>query len=337
MSRRMKLRRTQICQLLGSPCIPLLFASNQLTTNYIWCCSFTQLDVDRGFIYYRHRGGEADSDRVEFRISDSSDPQTKSSPAYLEVRITSSENLPPHEMAGTERWIAVSESSGAVLGKKQLWYEDVEEQSDNVVYTVTTQPSFRGDTSTTDAGRLVMMDSGDKPGYSRLSRAEPLFNFTQGDVNEGRVAYVAPRTDIGPSERHASFVFAVTDSHGTAIMDQRFNVTLRPVDDQRPRLRAIAPAVSTAGGRSVRLGTDNLVIDDPDTDYARLIVSVVATPKFGELTKNGRPLRVGDSFPATDFNASDIRSSNIFNGTSPAGKNYQHYCGHLSELCHILT
>jgi len=86
-----------------------------------------------------------------------------------------------------------------------------------------------------------------------------------------------------------------------------FNVTVRPVDNQRPSLRALAPAVSTAGGTTVRLGADNLLIDDPDTEFDRLVVTVVATPKFGQLTKNGQQLRNGDFFAATDFNASDIR------------------------------
>jgi len=75
---------------------------------------------------------------------------------------------------------------------------------------------------TTDAGRLVFLDGGDDPAasYARLSHTESLWTFTQADVNEGRVAYVAPRTDIGPMERHCRFVFAVADVHGTAIMDQ---------------------------------------------------------------------------------------------------------------------
>jgi len=86
-----------------------------------------------------------------------------------------------------------------------------------------------------------------------------------------------------------------------------FNVTVHPVDNQRPIFRALAAAISTAGGKTVRLGADNLLISDPDTEFDSLRVSVVATPKFGQLTKNGQQLRVGDFFPATDFNASYIR------------------------------
>ena len=270
---------------------------------------FTQLDVDRGFIYYRHRGGETDKDRIDFRLTDLVDPPNQSGRLSLEVLVIPSSNLPPHEMEGTERRIVVDESSGVVLGKDRLWYEDVEQRSANVVYTVTSQPFYPSELVTTDAGRLVSLDGGQDPeaGYARLSHAEPLFTFTQADVNEGRVAYVAPRADIGPIERQCRFIFAVTDSHGTAIMDQVFNVTVRPVDNQLPRLRALAAAVSTAGSRSVRLGADNLVIYDPDTHYNKLVVTVVATPKYGHLTKNGHLLKVGDSFPATDFNASDIR------------------------------
>ena len=270
---------------------------------------FTQLDVDRGFVYYRHRGGETDQDRVDYWITDSADPPDRSARLSLEVQITASGNLPPHEMLGSDRWIVVAESSGSVLGRDRLWYEDMEDRSADVVYTVTTQPFHPSDSTTTDAGRLVFLDGRDDPAasYDRFSRAQPLFTFSQTDVNEGRVAYVAPRGDIGPTPRHCRFIFAVTDVHGTAIMDQLFNITVQPVDNQTPRLRAVAAAVSTAGSRAVRLGVDNLVIYDPDTEFTKLLVTVVATPKFGELTRNGEQLRVGDSFPATDFNASDIR------------------------------
>jgi len=282
--------------------------TNPLTSGHR-VSTFTQLDVDRGFIYYRHRGGDTDQDRVDYRLTDSADPPNESGRLSLEVRVTPSGNLPPHEMEGTERWIEVDEFSGGVLGKDRLWYEDVEERSDNVVYTITSQPFYPSATATVDAGRLVFLEGGYDPdvSYARLSRAEPLSTFTQADVNEGRVAYVAPRTDIGSTERHGRFIFAVADVHGTAIMDQVFNVTVRPVDNQRPQLHPLAAAVSTAGGRSVRLGADNLVIYDPDTDLSKLLVTVVAAPKFGQLTKNGQQLRVGDFFPATDFNASDIR------------------------------
>jgi len=270
---------------------------------------FTQLDVDRGFIYYRHRGGETDRDRVDYRLADFINPPNQSGKLSLEVVVTPSGNFPPHEMEGTERWIVVEESSGVVLGRDRLWYEDVENRSDNVVYTITSQPFYPAAMTTVDAGKLVFLDGRDDPSasYARLSQAQPLFYFTQADVNGGRVAYVAPRTDIGPTERLCRFIFAVTDQQGTAIMDQVFNVTVRPVDNQRPRLRALAAAVSTAGSRSVRLGADNLVVYDPDTDSSKLLVTVVATPKFGQLTKNGDQLRVGDTFPATDFNSSDIR------------------------------
>jgi len=184
--------------------------------------TFTQLDVDRGFIYYRHRGGETDRDRIDYRLTDSAHPPNESGRLSLDVLVTPSGNLPPHEMERTERWIVVDESSGAVLGKDRLWYEDVEERSDNVVYTITSQPFYPSELTTADAGRLVFLDGGDDPeaSYARLSHEEPLLTFTQADVNEGRVAYVAPRTDIGSTERQCRFIFAVADVNGTAIMDQ---------------------------------------------------------------------------------------------------------------------
>jgi len=282
---------------------------NSLTTGHR-VSVFSQFDVDRGFIYYRHRGGETDKDRVDYRITYLTNLPNHSGTLFLEVLVTPSSNFPPHEMEGTERQIVVEEASGAVLGKDRLWYEDVENRSYNVIYTITSQPSFPSDLTTTDAGRLVFLNGRDDPAdsYTRLSTAPALFTFTQADVNEGRVAYVAPRTDIGPKQRLCHFLFAVEDRQGTAIIDQMFNVTVTPVDNQRPRLRPLAAAVSTAGSRSVRLGADNLVIYDPDTDFSKLVVSVLATPKFGELKQNGQQLKIGDTFPAADFNTSDIRS-----------------------------
>lgn len=117
-------RRQTVYRILDQPAAGEITKKSNPLTSGRRVSSFTQLDVDRGFIYYRHRGvGDTDRDRIEYRIADSADPPNESGRLSLEVRINASSNLPPHEMEGTERRIVVNESSGAVLGKDRLWYE----------------------------------------------------------------------------------------------------------------------------------------------------------------------------------------------------------------------
>jgi hypothetical protein len=60
---------------------------------------FTQADVDRGFIYYRHRGGETPAtDQFEFRLTDDSEGPNKSGKYSLEITVSPSDNIPPHEL-----------------------------------------------------------------------------------------------------------------------------------------------------------------------------------------------------------------------------------------------
>jgi hypothetical protein len=317
---------------------------------------FTQADVDRGFIYYRHRGGETPAtDQFEFRLTDDSEGPNKSGKYSLEITVSPSDNIPPHELIqqdistssseleessiSTPRRVSVNETDVVILGRDILSYEDVENRTDNVQYTITSQPYFVTSTITIDAGRLILLpadasqtsmassSTSGRPAFVRrdvvarlVSRDGSLLTtFSQADVDDGRVAYVPPRDDIGSIERHVRFMFAVSDSRGACIMDQTFDITVMPVNNQLPHLSTTITGnaseqhsdrggkIEVIEGGSTRLDAHSVVVYDPDTDLDKLTIAVEEVPSHGRLTKDGKQMIVGDTFTPVDLNNSDIR------------------------------
>jgi len=314
---------------------------------------FSQLDVDRGLIYYRHRGGETPTiDQFEFRLTEDSDGPNKSAKYSLEITISPSDNIPPHELVqldasssddeesrSSTRRVSVFETDAVVLGRNLLSYEDVENRTDSVQYTVTSQPYFITSSITVDAGRLVLLsaDSHRSLVQSTLSPqrgaeyfrresieqvavvGDPLMTFSQSDVDGNLIVYVPPRDDIGPVERHIRFFFAVSDSRGGSIMDQQFDVIVMPVDNQLPHLsttttgsngddnRDGVAVIEVPDGGSTRLDADKVIIYDPDTDLDKLTIAVEDLPTYGRLTKDGKEMIIAQTFLPIDLNSSDIR------------------------------
>lgn len=268
---------------------------------------FTQDEVDAGLIYYHNLGGESIADTLEFRLMDDNDPPNKSGKYTLEVRIMPATDLPPNLVEGTRQILIVNETELGILRKEILWYEDVEFPRDDVVYTITSQPHYPATPLTLDAGRFVSIENSTRKWDMAVVESAPaLRTFTQREVDEGRVAYLPPREDIGLINRTARMVFAVSDRSGNSIIEQVLEIVILPVDNQEPH--ASMTSLRVAKGGMMRLTADVILVSDPATDLKDLKFILEVKPKNGELLKDGLAIAVGDQLTFDDVNKSDIRS-----------------------------
>ena len=51
-------------------------------------------------------------------------------------------------------------------------------------------------------------------------------------IDGGMVAYVPPMNDIGPHPLNVQFIYSVSDLHGNFEVNQTFDVTVLPVNNQ---------------------------------------------------------------------------------------------------------
>ena len=264
---------------------------------------FTQLELERGLIYYHHFGGQTFTDTFEFRLLDNHDPPNRSGKYGVAIAVVAANDTPPELAPGTSKQILVRETDIAYITQQHLHYIDSESTPEQLVYTITNQPFFLTTTITIDAGRVIRID--DSSLVSKDPNIPATHSFTQRDINERKVAYMPPLEDIGPIRRHARFIFTISDSKGNKIMEQPFDITILPVNNQLPHMSV--RRLSVAEGGSVRVSTNEISAYDPDTDQDELRFVLERLPQFGKLLKQDAVMETGDAFALVDLMRPNIR------------------------------
>ncbi|GAB5579791.1 FRAS1-related extracellular matrix protein 1 isoform X1 [Prionailurus iriomotensis] len=263
---------------------------------------FLQRDLFNGIIHYRHFGGEIFEDSFEFVLWDSHEPPNLSVPQMVTIHITPVDDQLPKEAPGVSRHLVVKETEVAYITKKHLYFIDTEYDRD-LVYTVTTPPSFSFSHRHLDAGKLFMVDS--IPKLTKNPAAPGLRSFTQHAVNYMKVAYMPPMQDIGLHPGHVQFAFSVSNQHGGTLHGICFNITVLPVDNQVPEVFT-NPLRVAEGGHCV-ISTENILVSDVDTQLDNIYLSLQRLPQHGRVELDGFPLNPGGTFSWGELHALKVR------------------------------
>ncbi|XP_058551293.1 FRAS1-related extracellular matrix protein 1 isoform X4 [Neofelis nebulosa] len=263
---------------------------------------FLQRDLFNGIIHYRHFGGEIFEDSFEFVMWDSHEPPNLSVPQMVTIHITPVDDQLPKEAPGVSRHLVVKETEVAYITKKHLYFIDTEYDRD-LVYTVTTPPSFSFSHRHLDAGKLFMVDS--IPKLTKNPAVPGLRSFTQHAVNYMKVAYMPPLQDRGLHPGHVQFAFSVSNQHGGALHGICFNITVLPVDNQVPEVFT-NPLRVAEGGHCV-ISTENILVSDVDTQLDNIYLSLQRLPQHGRVELDGFPLNPGGTFSWGELHALKVR------------------------------
>ena len=139
-------------------------------------------------------------------------------------------DYPPRLVTQPAAALTVRETDVQQIRRETFRYRDGEHPDEDVVFVVTCQPFVVGSSVTLDAGRVAYHD--DAAFRDKNSSIVPLRTFTQSMVDGGMVAYVPPMNDIGPHPLNVQFIYSVSDLHGNFEVDQVFDVTVLPVNNQ---------------------------------------------------------------------------------------------------------
>lgn len=88
-------------------------------------------------------------------------------------------------------------------------------------------------------------------------------------------------------------------------MDQPFDITILPVNNQFPHL-SVRPLTVAEGG-TVRISINDISAYDPDTDQDELRFVLDIQPRHGKLLKDEKAMAIGDSFTLNDLMRPGIR------------------------------
>ncbi|XP_030226760.1 chondroitin sulfate proteoglycan 4 [Gadus morhua] len=161
-------------------------------------------------------------------------------------------------------------------------------------------------------------------GERNLTKEKP--NFSQFIVNKYGITYKHDNSEstqdlfvfdiwVNPKGKTAQRPIEDKD-----VVEEQFNITIIPVNDQSPVLKTKAPSLTVIQGDKVALGPKNLRVEDLDNPAAEVQFSVVSQPNNGYLALEGS---LNDTIMA--FTQAQIDNGSIYfihDGSSASGVFY---------------
>ncbi|XP_075688196.1 FRAS1-related extracellular matrix protein 1-like [Rhinoderma darwinii] len=262
---------------------------------------FTQIDVIRGLISYRHTGGEIGAyvrmDTVTLIVSDgesvSADtcciegprpppiPLHASLPVYdLNITLMPINNQLPVIIIGDV--FVVDEGFSSPLSVNHLNASDVDTLDDDLIFLMETSPQF-GYLETTIPS----------PGSEKTIPESKISSFSLQHVSSGHVRYVQSHHQrIEPISDF--FMISVTDSlHKSMIVP--FYIIIKPINDEDPQLHV--RNITIIEGGSCEIGPATLSAEDLDVPPDILRFSIVVPPAHGLLLKGRRATDISSEMP----------------------------------------
>ncbi|XP_077571662.1 chondroitin sulfate proteoglycan 4 [Stigmatopora nigra] len=161
-------------------------------------------------------------------------------------------------------------------------------------------------------------------GERNLTQEKP--NFSQFIVNKYGITY---KHDNSETTRD-SFNFSawVNPKGQTAqrplddidIVEDSFNITVTPVNDQPPVLKTKAPSLTVVQGDTVAIKTENLKVEDLDNPPDDIVFSVISKPNNGYLALNSRLNESISTFTQAQINNGSVHF--IHDGSPTSGVFY---------------
>lgn len=258
---------------------------------------WTQLDIQRGHLYYKHIGRHSRNvtlDVVRFHLRDSAKPPNESPTHELLVHVLPQDLTQPERCSQDMMLMTVNESQLTVFTRKQLCYADEDSDDRNLVYTITRPPYTTTTIDEKDCGQIVFTDT---PSIIAST-------FKQSHVNHGKIAYMPPPDEVGIVPKIVEFIYTVVDPAGNEQTNQLHRMLLQPVDNKPPRVLSTGVTVYE-NGYAIIMPT-LLYADDPDTPAELIGFKIVVPPSQGTLRLTGVPMYAGHVFRKKDIEAGSI-------------------------------
>uniref|UniRef100_A0AAY4BN72 Laminin G domain-containing protein n=1 Tax=Denticeps clupeoides TaxID=299321 RepID=A0AAY4BN72_9TELE len=161
-------------------------------------------------------------------------------------------------------------------------------------------------------------------GERNLTKEKP--NFSQFILNKYGITYQHDNSETA-SDRFGFDVFLNLKSkppqrpqEDAEVLQESFNITILPVNDQPPVLKTKAPSLRVVQGDTVLLGPDSLTVEDLDNRPEEILYTVITQPSNGFLALDGSRIE-----PVLTFTQAQINSAQLYfiqDGTPASGVFY---------------
>ncbi|KAM7412782.1 hypothetical protein PAMA_020251 [Pampus argenteus] len=208
------------------------------------------------------------------------------------------DNTPPKPSFVAMMMMEVDQFVMTAITMDMLAAEDVESNSDELIFNITSPLSY-------EEGYIVSTDD----------RNLPITSFYQGDLKDLKIAYKPPAVD-SDTERIFQIEFEVVDTEGAVSDPFAFMIVVKPMNTLAPVVTKNTGQLLYEGQSRPLSSSQNLEISDED-NLDKVQITVIDGLRHGELTVLGSRRKF---FSPTDLNAgvvmyqhdgSDTYSDNI--------------------------
>ncbi|KAM9742832.1 extracellular matrix organizing protein FRAS1 isoform 2-T2 [Menidia menidia] len=247
--------------------------------------TFTQQDVNDGTVWYHHFGMGSHSDSFQFQVSSEVTPLIQSDTQTFTIGVLPQIPGFPQLAPDCDLQITALEDRVTEITPLALSFVDSETPNEKLIYNIT-KPLLPGQGA---------IEHQDKP-YTAVKQ------FTQADVNSGKILYRPPPAPSHLQELY-QYSFTVSDGeHTTPEMD--FAVLLLSNHQQPPVFQVLDPLLEVKRGGESTIGGKQLAVSDADTAPDELEFELVEAPIHGRLIKTDGSTNIhmtnGDIFSFSD-------------------------------------
>lgn len=254
--------------------------------------TFTQADVNSGYLSYVHSGSETTSDSFTFRVFDNT-PGSITVPgsgnATFNIVINPVNDAPT--IVNNAR-LNLTEGATTTISNTLLRVSDADNTTAQLRYTLSSTPNN---------GNLQLNGSALTLGQS----------FTQADIDSNRISY----RHNGSETTSDSFIFAVNDGAGGTTGSRTFNIDIANVNDA-PTIISAGPATVNEGA-TLNITNTLLRTSDPDNLTSELRYTLPTVPVSGVLLLNGTALSAGAIVTQQQIDQGAL--TYVHNGSEPTG------------------
>ncbi|MBW4580055.1 MAG: pre-peptidase C-terminal domain-containing protein [Tildeniella nuda ZEHNDER 1965/U140] len=254
--------------------------------------TFTQADVNSGYLSYLQNGSETTSDSFTFTVADNT-PGSITVPgagtATFNIVINPVNDAPA--IVNNAR-LTLTEGGTSTISTTLLSVSDADNTTAQLRYTLSSTPN---------SGNVRLNGSALTIGQT----------FTQADIESTRISY----RHNGSETTSDSFIFAVSDGAGGNTGSRTFNISITNTNDA-PTIVSSGPATVNEGA-TLNLTNTLLRTSDPDNLTSELIYTLPTVPISGTLFLNGAALVGGATVTQQQIDQGAL--TYVHNGGEPNG------------------
>ena len=254
--------------------------------------TFTQADVNSGYLSYVHSGSETTNDSFTFRVFDNTPGSITvpgSGEATFNIVINPVNDTPT--IVNNAR-LSLTEGATTTISNTLLRVSDADNTTAQLRYTLSSSPNN---------GNLRLNGTALTLGQT----------FTQADIDSNRVSY----RHNGSETNSDSFIFAVSDGAGGTTGSRTFNIDITNVNDA-PTIVSAGPATVNEGA-TLNITNTLLRTSDPDNLTSELRYTLPTVPVSGVLLLNGTTLSAGAVVTQQQIDQGSL--TYVHNGSEPTG------------------